>query len=136
MPCSKESALTVCLTCNLFFNPFSLSLNVLKRPLADNEILAFSKIKAFADDKLNVIQNIKFVSLRVENVLGKREECWLPRFFSFSRKIFRRLSPQGHQKASICVYSLPNNKILDRSKFKAIADDKLNVVQMMRFICN
>ena len=70
----------------------------LKRPLADNEILAFSKIKAFADDKLNVIQNIKFVCQRVENVLGKREECWLPRFFSFSHKIFQRLHLRGIKK--------------------------------------
>ena len=27
------------------------------------------------------------------------------------------------------VNSLPNNKILDLSKFKALADDKINVIQ-------
>ena len=30
--------------------------------------------------------------------------------------------------------SLPNNKILDRSKFKAFLDDKINVTQKFEFV--
>ena len=29
--------------------------------------------------------------------------------------------------------SLPNNKILDRSKFKALTDDKINMIQNLNF---
>ena len=31
---------------------------------------------------------------------------------------------------------LPNGKILDKSKFKAFADDKINVVEMMISLCD
>ena len=34
----------------------------------------------------------------------------------------------------ICINSLPNDKILDWSKLKAFADDKINVLKMMIFI--
>ena len=30
--------------------------------------------------------------------------------------------------------SLPNDKILDQSKFKAFADDKINVTQKLKFV--
>ena len=33
-----------------------------------------------------------------------------------------------------CFNSLPNNKILDWSKFKAFADDKIKVLKMMIFV--
>ena len=32
----------------------------------------------------------------------------------------------------ICINPLPNNKILDFSKFKAFADDKINVTQTLK----
>ena len=34
----------------------------------------------------------------------------------------------------VFLYSLPNNKILDRSKLKAFADDKIKVRKMMIFV--
>ena len=37
--------------------------------------LALSKLKAFADDKLNVTQNIKVVFHRIENIVGKEENA-------------------------------------------------------------
>ena len=39
--------------------------------LPDDKILALSKLKAFADNKINVAQNIKFVFHKVENIAGK-----------------------------------------------------------------
>ena len=40
-------------------------------PLPDDKILGLPKLKAFADDKLNVTQNVKVVFQRIENVVGK-----------------------------------------------------------------
>ena len=34
----------------------------------------------------------------------------------------------------IFVNSLPNDKILDRSKLKALADDKINVIEKLKFL--
>ena len=44
-----------------------------------------SKLKPFADDKSNVIQDLKFVLERVENILGKRgnTDQWSLAFASF-----------------------------------------------------
>ena len=37
----------------------------------------------------------------------------------------------------VCPFnSLPNDKILDWTKFRAFADDKLNVAKMMIFVCD
>ena len=33
----------------------------------------------------------------------------------------------------LCINSLPNDKILDWSKFKAFADDKINVNEQLKF---
>ena len=49
---------------------------------ADEKILDWSKLKAFADDKIKVTEKLKFVLGRVENC-GKRRKCWLPAFSPF-----------------------------------------------------
>ena len=41
----------------------------------DNKILGLPKLKAFADNKLNVTQNIKGVFYRLENIVGKEENA-------------------------------------------------------------
>ena len=35
-------------------------------------------MKIFAEDKTNVTEKVKFVSERVENVVGNGDKCWLP----------------------------------------------------------
>ena len=40
-----------------------------------DKILDLSKLKAFADDKKNVTEKLKFVLGRVENTVGKRENA-------------------------------------------------------------
>ena len=54
--------------------------------LLNNKILDLSKLKANADDKIhvlvNVIEKLKPVFRRVENIVGKRK-CWLPGFSPF-----------------------------------------------------
>ena len=59
-------------------------------PLPDDNILDRSKLKAFADDKSNVTQNIKVVFHRIENIEGKEENAGYQYFLLF---------PQCFQKA-------------------------------------
>ena len=53
----------------------------------------------------------------IEN-MGKRRKCWLP--------VFKRLLSLGR-------LSVPNNKILDWSKLKAFAEDKISVNEKLKF---
>ena len=59
-------------------------------PLPDDKILDLPKLKAFADDKLNVTHNVKVVFHRIVNVVGKEENAGYQHFLLF---------PQCFQKA-------------------------------------
>ena len=52
--------------------------------LPNNKILDVTKLKACADDKLNVTRMTISLFNRVENIVEKGEKCWLPAFSSFS----------------------------------------------------
>ena len=65
---------------------------ILFNPLANDKILDRSKFRALADDKINVTQKFKFVSSRVENIMGKEEHAGYQHFLLF---------PQCFQNASI-----------------------------------
>ena len=69
-------------------------------PLPDDNILDWSKLKAFADDKLNVTKMIISVFDRVENIVGKGEIACTSNF-SFSHNVFKRLLTQRRQKVSL-----------------------------------
>ena len=60
-------------------------------PLPDYKNLASTKLKAFADDKLNVAKLLISLSHRVENIVGKGEnagyQCFQKASFSVSLKI-------------------------------------------------
>ena len=43
--------------------------------LPNDKVLDWSKLKAFADDKLNVTKELKFVLGREENIVGKGENA-------------------------------------------------------------
>ena len=43
--------------------------------LPNNKILDWSKLKAFADDKICVTERLKFVLERVENIVGEGENA-------------------------------------------------------------
>ena len=43
--------------------------------LPNKKILDWSKSKAFADDKMNATEKLKFVLGRVENIVGKGENA-------------------------------------------------------------
>ena len=74
-----------------------------------NKILDQTKLKAFADDKLNVTKMIVSVFERVENIVGKGEIACTSNF-SFSHHVFKRLLSQRHQKVSLCGNGLKNIK--------------------------
>ena len=59
-------------------------------PLPDGKISDWSELKAFADNKLNVTQNIKVVFHRIENIVCKEENAGYQYFLHF---------PQCFQKA-------------------------------------
>ena len=66
--------------------------------LPNNKILNLSKLKAFADDKINVSQKLKFGKSRKH--CRKRRKCWLPAF-SFFPQCFQKLSFLGLLKVGI-----------------------------------
>ena len=59
-------------------------------PLPDDKILGLPKMKALADDKSNVTQNIQVMFYRIENTVGKEENAGFQHFLLF---------PQCSQKA-------------------------------------
>ena len=55
-----------------------------------DKILGLPEVEAFADDNLNITQNIKVVFHRIENIVGKEENAGYQHFLLF---------PQCFQKA-------------------------------------
>ena len=51
--------------------------------LSKNKILDWSKLKTYADDKINVILKVKFVLGRIENIVGKGENAGYQHFLLF-----------------------------------------------------
>ena len=77
-----------------YFNPYF-------NPFPHDKILDQTKLKAFADDKLNVTKMIISVFDRVENIAGKGEIACISNF-SFSHNVLKRLLSQRRQKVSLC----------------------------------
>ena len=44
------------------------------KSLPEDKIIGLPKLKAFADDKLNVTQNVKISFHRIERIVGKEEK--------------------------------------------------------------
>ena len=53
------------------------------KPLPHDSILGLPKFKAFADDKLNVAQNVKVVFHKIEDIVGKEENAGYQHFLLF-----------------------------------------------------
>ena len=66
---------------------------ILFNSLSHNKILDWSKFKAFADDKINVNEQLKFGLERVENVVGKRETAGY--HFLLFQQCFQRFLSYG-----------------------------------------
>ena len=60
----------------------------------NDKILAKTKLKAFADDKFDMAEKLKFVLEMVEKHHGKRRKCWLPAFSPFPTMFSKGLFPR------------------------------------------
>ena len=69
-------------------------------PLPKNKILHWSKFTAFADEKNNVVKNLKFVLGRVENIVGKEENAGCQHFLLFA--LFQKASFTRSLKLRLC----------------------------------
>ena len=73
----------------------------LVNPFSHDKILDQAKLKAFADNKLDVTKMIFSVSDREEIIVGKGEIACTSNF-SFSYSVFKRLLSKTRQKVSLC----------------------------------
>ena len=68
--------------------------------LPNDNILNWSKLKAFADDKINVTHTLEFVLRRVENIVEKGENVGYQHFLLF-QQCFQKLSFPGSLEVGI-----------------------------------
>ena len=64
-----------------------------------------SKLTAFVDSIVNNIQNITFVSHRVENLVGKGENAYDPQVFLLFQRQWPNFEPYGKYERPITYYS-------------------------------
>ena len=77
--------------------------------LPNDKIFHWSKLKACADDKINVTEILRFVWRRVENIVGK-EKMLVTSIFSFSHNVFKSFSVGGHLNSGLCSKELKKKK--------------------------
>ena len=68
----------------------------------NDKILDWSKLKGFADEKINVNEIVKFGLGRVENIMRK---CWLPAFDPFPQMFPKALCFKGIKSRDCVVTS-------------------------------
>ena len=83
-----------------YFNCLFISTYYFFNSLPNDKILDLSEFKAFANDKIILTQKLKFVSGRVENIVGKRENSGYQRFLLFP-ECFQKLSFREMLKVGI-----------------------------------
>ena len=70
--------------------------------LPKDKILDWSKQKAYADDQIKVIENLKFLLWREENIVGKGENAGYQHFLLFPQ-CFEKASQFGVIESQDCV---------------------------------
>ena len=93
-------------------------------PLPDEKILGLPKLKAFADDKLNVTQNIKVVFHRIENIVEKEENAGYQHFLLFPQ-CFQKFFFLQCVKSRHCVVMGSSMLLQVVSLFNPLKDDKI-----------
>ena len=66
--------------------------------LPNNKIVNWSKLKTFADDKIDVTEKLKVVLGRLGNIDGNRRKCGLPAFIFFSQPFTPQILILTHQQ--------------------------------------
>ena len=79
---------------------FTLYLLLAINSLPNDRFLPWSKLKAFADDKLNLAEKLEFLLIRVENIVGKGENAGYQHFLLFPQ-CFQQASISGSLKVEI-----------------------------------
>ena len=77
-------------------------------PIPDDKILGFPKLKAFADDKLNVTKNVEVVFHRIENIVEKEENAGYQHFLLFPQCFQKDFSSKCIESCHCVVKSLPS----------------------------
>ena len=67
-----------------------------------SQILDWSKLKAFADDKIIVVQKLNFVDGRVKNIVEKGEKACYQHIFIYSQCFQKSFILGGHLKLGLC----------------------------------
>ena len=75
---------------------------LLFNPSPNDEYLDWSKLNAFAYDKMNVNEQLKFGLKREENIVRKMRKCWSPAFSTFSYNVFKSFFSRGVKKSGLC----------------------------------
>ena len=70
--------------------------------LASNKILDWSKLKAFADDRINVTGKLKFVLGSAQSIMGKGENAGYQHFLLFPQ-CFQKLAFSGSLKVWVVL---------------------------------
>ena len=95
--------------------------------LSNKAILDQSKLKEFADGNFQFDENGRKLSKRVENTMGKGKIARYEQFLLFPH-CFQKACFPGASKGVIVsewVNSLSKNTILEQSKLKAFAEEKV-----------
>ena len=105
------------------------------KSIPKDKVLDLSKVKAFADEKIMLTQKLKFVFWRREKILEVYKKSLVASISFFCNSSFESLLSLDLWKLGMMWLwvSLPDDKILDWSKFKAFADDKINVKKKLKF---
>ena len=101
--------------------------------LPNNKILDWN-LKAFAHNTINMTGKLKFVLERVQNIVLRWAKKGVDYWRTWIWLTMCRLGPylKYHTKFNPFL----NNRILDMTKLKAFADDKMNVAKIMIYLFN
>ena len=82
---------------------------MLVNSLPNDNVLDWSKLEAFADDKGNLNEKLKLVSRRIENIVGKGEFAGYQHFLLFPQ-CFEKPSLSGSLKVGTVWYRVNRQK--------------------------
>ena len=90
------------------------------------------KLKAFADDKSNVTQNVIFVLGRVENIVGKVENaCYHFLLFTSSKSVFLRVVKSQELCGKALIYLFLYNFEGNRYETQSVKRELMNLLDAL-----
>ena len=80
--------------------------------LPNEKFLDWAKLKAFADNKINVTEKLKFILARVENFVGKRDNAGFQHFLHFPQCFQKAFYTGSFKVGVVWKKDLNTNKLL------------------------